>query len=281
LRQVSGLAPRSRPSLPLASDRQRHNFSSNYKHLGDDLASVNDRTPDTQIFLTPPISKVLHYSHQSPKMDIQIFTNFALPSKMNIQIFENFNLPPIPGTPAASKKRAAVEAPDDEPPTKRREKKRYKMNPENIKQGVVALVQRYQLDKVQKADLESIAGYTHFVPSVELVEWLVTEARLREACSYELNYYMFAYMEFFPRFLRYKQDGFRLCIGERRGQCRGTEFSFTRQHGARRVSHPGNQAREMIGNWKYRKFTWLAPFKKLFQLHKMLPEYDSRDHLRG
>jgi hypothetical protein len=134
------------------------------------------------------------------KVDIQIFNRSALPTEMDIQTSDNINVSPVPRPSATSEKRVADQAPDDEPPAKKREKKRYKMNPTRIKQGVEALVKRYQLDEAQKGNLESIAEFTHFVPSVELVEWVATEARLREHCSHEFEIYMFAYVEFFPWF---------------------------------------------------------------------------------
>jgi hypothetical protein len=215
-------------------------------------------------------------------MDIQTFTNFALPSKMNIQIFENFNLPPIPGQSAASKKRAAGEVSDDEPPTKRRQRRRNKMNPEKIKQGVEVLVERYQLDEVQKANLESVAELTHFVPSVEQVEWVITEARLREDCSHELNYHMFPYMEFFPWFLDDKDGVYRLSIGERNDSKRQLWIGFcvTSQHKVEEVLYTYCRQRKRFGkasNLYSRKVTWLVLLQHCFQLDKMPPEECSEE----
>jgi hypothetical protein len=204
-------------------------------------------------------------------MDIQIFTNFALQPEMNIQIFQNFALSPTLGHSSTSKKRAADEAPDFEPPYKKYQRKRNKMSPEKIKEGVEVLVERYQIDEVQKANLESVAQLTHFVPSVEQVEWLVTEARLREDCSYELNYYMLAYMEFFPWFLDDNGGDFRLSIGELNGPGQHLRIGFYLNPGRLHREHR-DKGFAKRSSWYRRRFTWLAPFDHLCQMNKMLPE---------
>jgi hypothetical protein len=254
-----------------------------YKPLVDDFASTNDGTPDTQIFLTSSILNILHHSHRSPKTDIQIFTNFTLQPEMDIQIFQNFAFPPTLGHSSTSKKRAADEAPDFEPPYKKYQRKRNKMNPEKIKQGVEVLVERYQLDEVQKANLESVAKLTHFVPSVEQVEWLVTEARLREDCSHELNYYMFAYMEFFPWFLAIEGRNFRLLISELDRSSRQLWVGFC-DTSVTEVLHIYTRHNKMDNrlslNWYCGTVTWIASFKHLFQLDEILPKYRSEMRYR-
>jgi hypothetical protein len=138
------------------------------------------------------------------------------------------------------------------------------MNLEKIKQGVEILVERYQLDEVQKENLESVAELTHFVPSVEQVEWVITEARLREDCSHELNYHMFAYMEFLPWFLDDKCGDFRLSIGERNdpGQHLCIDFYLTPRrkvqellytHYSQRNNH--NKGFAKRPSWYRRRFT--------------------------
>jgi hypothetical protein len=210
-------------------------------------------------------------------MDIQIFTNFALQPEMNIQIFQNFALPPTLGHSSTSRKRAADEAPDFEPPYKKYQRKRNKMSPEKIKQGVEVLVERYQLEEVQKANLESVAKLTHFVPSVEQVEWVATEARLREDRGHELNICMFAYMEFFPWFLDDKDGVYRLSIGERNSSKRQlwVGFHVTSQHKIEEVLYTYCHQKKRFGkasNLYSRKVTWLTPLKHCFQLDKMPPE---------
>ena len=201
-------------------------------------------------------------------LDTQIYTlerhqrSQQLP-KMDIQIFENFALHPIQGS--------------DQPP------KRHKMKEEEIKQGVKVLVKHYQLDETQKKNLEYVAELTKYVPNVNEVEWVATEARLREGCTQDLNIWMFAYMEYFPWYLRSKDEDHRLWAGALKRYNGLTWYLWidfpSSQHspdvqeylnspqGADKPKHeyyPQAWARNFV--------TWHTPFDVLFKLDDMMPD---------
>lgn len=100
-----------------------------------------------------------------------------------------------------------AEAHDDESPPKR-----YKLNDDEVAEGVTRLVEYYKLDEAQKARLEHIAKLARYTPTVAEVEWVAKEAKLRDGSS-TLDIWIFAYMEYFPWFLRTKGEDSRLWTG--------------------------------------------------------------------
>jgi hypothetical protein len=88
-----------------------------------------------------------------------------------------------------------------------------KMPPSEIKQGVDILVKHYELDQVQRAGLETVADDAQFVPTVEDVEWLASEAKLREGSKHKLYVWLFPHMEHYPWYLRSEGEDYRVFLG--------------------------------------------------------------------
>lgn len=179
--------------------------------------------------------------HKLLNMDIQIFEKFARAPNKNFQVFNNFV--PLPAESSAetpSVKRAANQAPEHEPPAKRYRlnddeiaqgvtrlvehhevaedhdneapPKRHKMNDYEVAEGVKQLVAHYRLDASQKTRLENVAKLTRYTPTVAEVEWVADEAKLRQDGS-DLDIWMFAYMEYFPWYLYSRDDDHRFWTG--------------------------------------------------------------------
>ncbi|KAH0361158.1 hypothetical protein KCU65_g8883, partial [Aureobasidium melanogenum] len=218
-------------------------------------------------------------------MDIQLFENFALPpdSRMEIEIHENFSLPPgdqdHPNT--SSTKRAGDPALVDERPLKRAH-----LSESDLTEDVKALVEYYQLNEFQEEILIKRAKEHKFVFTVEQVEWVVEEAKLREDHPrHKINLVMFAYMEYYPWYLRSLGDDHRVFIGA---------IDTWRSHNELWVSFNGKKSQlhwdsPRPGESKdvlrlpavFRRYVkWLASFDDLFQLGLMKSEKID-DHARA
>lgn len=234
---------------------------------------------DARIYPLPSTLVVSQVLHQLPKMDIQIFENFALPPVMDVQIFTIFELPPPESlADLSSAKRAADEGPKDEPPPKR-----YKLTDDEINEGVTRLVRHYGLNEYQKRRLKFVANRTNFVPTVDEVEWVVEEAKLRDG-NIDLDFFMFPYMEFYPWYFRSKDEDFRLYIGAfiyYDGMTWPVWMRFAQTASGPKTSlyldGPGEDVEGEAGTLNlqdYRRqfITWWEPFDHLFQLARMTPE---------
>ncbi|KAG9586626.1 hypothetical protein KCU77_g5698, partial [Aureobasidium melanogenum] len=233
-------------------------------------------------------------------MDIQLFENFALApdSRMDIEIHENFSLPPNEGVNpnTSSAKREGDPALVDERSAKRPslsepgriegvtegqpllKRPRLSQSAPALNRGVKILVEHYKLDKGQEEILRLRAKEHKFVPTVDQVEWVVKEAKLREDHSkHKLNLVMFAYMEYYPWYLRSLGDDHRVLIGV---------IDTLRSHDELWVSFDGKKSQLHFDSPKpgrskdvlrmkpvFRQYVkWLASFDHLFQLSLMKPE---------
>ncbi|KAG9855976.1 hypothetical protein KCU98_g1667, partial [Aureobasidium melanogenum] len=236
-------------------------------------------------------------------MDIQLFENFALSpdSRMDIEIHENFALPPNeevnPNTSSA--KRAGDPALVDERPAKMSKSdrtegvtegqpllKRARLSKSALDKGVKILVDHYKLDKGQEEILRLRAKEHKFVPTIDQVEWVVKEAKLREDNSkHKLNLVMFAYMEYYPWYLRSLGSDHRVLIGvidtyESRDEL---WMSFDGKKSQLHFDSPKPGRSKDVLRMKpvFRQYVkWLASFDHLFQLGLMKPE-PYNDHAKA
>ncbi|KAH0281118.1 hypothetical protein KCU91_g484, partial [Aureobasidium melanogenum] len=231
-------------------------------------------------------------------MDIQLFENFVLSpdSRMDIEIHEHFSLPPNegvdPNTPSAN--RAGDSALVDERSAKRPSLsrsdrtegvtqgqpllKRPWLSQSALDRGVKILVEHYKLDQGQEEILRLRAKEHKFVPTVDQVEWVVKEAKLREDHSkHKLNLVMFAYMEYYPWYLRSLGNDHRVYVGD---------FDTWRTHNEVWISFDGKKSQLHFDSPKpgkskdvfrlkpvfRRYFKWFASFDELSQLGLMKSE---------
>ncbi|KAG9526434.1 hypothetical protein KCU93_g5540, partial [Aureobasidium melanogenum] len=231
-------------------------------------------------------------------MDIQLFENFALPpdSRMDIEIHENFSLPPgdqdNPNTFSA--KREGDPALVDERPAKRPSMsesdriggvtegqpllKRARLSQSALDRGVKILAEHYKLDKGQEENLRLVAKEHKFVPTVDQVEWVVKEAKLREDDpKHKLNLVMFAYMEYYPWYLRSLGDDHRVLIGFIDTYESHDELwlSFDGKKSQLHFDSPKPGKSKDVLRMKpvFRQYVeWFGSFDELFQLGQMKPE---------
>lgn len=231
-------------------------------------------------------------------MDIQLFENFALPpdSRMDIEIHENFSLPPgdqdNPNTFSA--KREGDPALVDERPAKRPSLsesdriegvtegqpllKRARLSKSALDRGVKILVEHYKLDKDQEENLRLRAKEHKFVPTVDQVEWVVKEAKLREDNPrHKINLVMFAYMEYYPWYLRSLGSDHRVYVGDIESWRTENEIwiSFDGRKSQLHFDSPKPGKSKDVFRVKpvfRRYFRWLASFDELFQLSSMKSE---------
>ncbi|KAG9944106.1 hypothetical protein KCU85_g8194, partial [Aureobasidium melanogenum] len=210
-------------------------------------------------------------------MDIQLFENFTLSpdTRMDIEIYENFALPPNeePGPNTSSAKRAGDPALVDERPLKRAH-----LSESDLAEGVKALVEYYQLDKSQEENLIKRAKEHWFVPTVDQVEWVVEEAKLREdQPKHKINLVMFVYMEYYPWYLRSLGDDHRVYIGNIH-TWRSRNELWVSFDGKKSQLHwdsprPGKSKDVLRLPAVFRRYVkWLASFDDLFQLGLMKSE---------
>ncbi|KAG9750341.1 hypothetical protein KCU73_g6598, partial [Aureobasidium melanogenum] len=231
-------------------------------------------------------------------MDIQLFENFALPpdSRMDIEIHENFSLPPgdqdNPNTFSA--KREGDPALVDERPAKRPSMsesdriggvtegqpllKRARLSQSALDRGVKILAEHYKLDKGQEENLRLRAKEHKFVPTVDQVEWVVKEAKLREDNpKHKINLVMFAYMEYYPWYLRSLGSDHRVYVGDIESWRTENEIWISFD-GRKSQLHfdspkPGKSKDVFRVEPVFRRyFRWLASFDELFQLSSMKSE---------
>jgi len=107
----------------------------------------------------------------------------------------------------AKAKRIIDDALDNEPP-----RKKYRLDDNEVAEGVDRLVAHYKLDAAQKARLDSVAKLTRHTPTIPEVEWIAREAELRNGGT-NLDIWMFAYMEYFHWYLRSEGQDRRLWTG--------------------------------------------------------------------
>lgn len=231
---------------------------------------------------------------------------------MNIQIFNNLALPPPESLADTSPdKRAAEQAPEDEPSAKRSKlkeeevaqdvtrlvehsevaeahdtephPKRYKLSDDEVAEGVDRLVAHYRLEAAQKARLEAVAKLTRYTPTVREVEWVAKEAKLRD-CGSELDVWIFAYMEYFPWYLRSQDEDHRLWTGAFRRYDGSVAylwigFETTAKSGTQSTLYlDGPQATNKSEDtfrppyWTRCWVTWHAPLEMMFGLHANFPQ---------
>jgi hypothetical protein len=204
---------------------------------------------------------------------------------MNIQISQTFAMSPVSERPVdtSSKKRPADETPHDEPPAKK-----CWMDQDEIKQAMEVLAKRYQLDENQRIHLRTQAERVNWVPSVAEVEWVATEARLREGSSHDFHIWMFPYMEYYQWFLRTYDGDSRLWLGQFIRSCGATTelwigFNARPSGPKAQLYYPGSQPNPLglknrlkhffkHPHWVRRWLTWCKPFDYLFQLRSMTPQ---------
>jgi hypothetical protein len=194
----------------------------------------------------------------------------------------------------SSSKRAATEVLSEEPVSKRtRTPEMRKMPPSEIKYGVEILVKHYQLKQVQRADLETVAEDAQFVPTVEDVEWLATQARLREHSTYELDVWLFPYVEHYPWYLRSEGEDHRLFLGVF-NCCDGlvwelwAGFTLTAKGAKCHLYHHGpkpekeDKSRHRLVPSNRRFLTWLPSLNICFRIERMLPtDYEAPDTIHA
>lgn len=204
---------------------------------------------------------------------------------MNIEIHQNFALSLTPKDPVATppEKRAADEAPSDEPPTKRIE--RTKILPPEIAYAAKILVEHYDFDQFQQADLQSVAEATQFVPTVEEVEWLAEEVRFREGSTHKLQVWMFPNMEYYPWYLRSEGSDHRMFLGAFR-RCDGmvwelwagstlTTKGSTKIHLYHHGPMPddGDKGENKLAPAHREFISWLPSFVMCFRIEDMMPRH--------
>lgn len=145
------------------------------------------------------------------------------------------------------------------------------------------LVEHYKLDEAQKARLEHIAKLARYTPTVREVEWVAKEAKLRDGSS-DLDIWIFAYMEYFPWFLRTKDEDSRLWTGAwRRYDGRVAYlwigFPATSQQGLERLIYldgprDAGEDQEVFEPpaWARSLVTWHTPLEMMFGLHANFPQ---------
>lgn len=178
----------------------------------------------------------------------------------------------------ASTNRINAEVTSVEPPTKR-----LKMEGRVSEVAVKALVEHYGLNDYQETRLKFVAKRTKFVPTVDQVEWVVKEAKLRDG-NKKLDFFMFPYMEFYPWYLRSKDEDFRLYLGafvRYDGRTWPVWMRFAMTEEGPKTSlylncpEKGSKGpEEVLELQEYRRLymTWWYPFDHLFQLARMSPE---------
>ena len=149
--------------------------------------------------------------------------------------------------------------------------------------AVKALVEHYGLNDYQETRLKFVAKRTKFVPTVDQVEWVVKEAKLRDG-NKKLDFFMFPYMEFYPWYLRSKDEDFRLYLGafvRYDGRTWPVWMRFAMTEEGPKTSlylncpEKGSKGpEEVLELQEYRRLymTWWYPFDHLFQLARMSPE---------
>jgi hypothetical protein len=175
-------------------------------------------------------------------------------------------------------KRAATEALSEVPVPKKT-----MLLPLEIERAVEILVKHYQLNQVQQAVLESVADDTQSVPTIEDIEWLATQARLREHSTHELPVWLFPNMEHYPWYLRNEGEDYRMFLGVFR-RCDGlvwelwAGFIQTKTGTKIRLYHHSpkpekeHKGRHRLGPSDRRFLTWLPSIDICFGLEKMLPD---------
>ena len=150
-------------------------------------------------------------------------------------------------------------------------------------QAVKALVEHYSLNEYQERRLKFVADLTKFVPTVDEVEWVVEEAKLRDG-NKELDFWMFPYMEYYAWYFRSKNEDFRLYIGafvRYDGVTWPVWMRFAQTvNGPKTSLHLDGPDEDIEGQTRvlnlpeYRRLyiTWWEPFDHLFQLANMSPE---------
>jgi hypothetical protein len=175
-------------------------------------------------------------------------------------------------------KRTANEGPLDEPPAKRN-----KAWEDEIKKGVKEIIRKYGLDDAQTTHLEMLADLVGWVPTIDEVEWVADQAKLHDS-EHRLDIWLFAYMEYYPWFLRSKEGEHRLWLGAFRRYDGLTWHAWIGFHHHESIGLRGQlytcgpkgrgkpKGALRIKPWVRRWLAWHKPLTHLFQLDEMTPE---------
>ncbi|KAH0289379.1 hypothetical protein M436DRAFT_82674 [Aureobasidium namibiae CBS 147.97] len=169
-------------------------------------------------------------------------------------------------------KRITADALDNEPPLKR-----YRLDDDQVTEGVDRLVAHYKLDAAQKARLDRVAKITRYTPTVREVEWVVRAAELPSDGT-NLDMWMFAYMEYFDWFLRSQGQDHRLWTGALRRYDKRVAYLWIGFKGASKSGPKGtlyfdgpqgpNKPKNVFRPpfWARCWITWHEPLETLFAL---------------
>lgn len=161
-----------------------------------------------------------------------------------------------------------------------------------LRAAVQILVKHYKLHLLEKETLLLVAEDTQWVPSVEDVEWLVEEAKLKVNSAHKLPIWLYPYMEFYPWYLRNDGvggDKYRVFLGVFKYFDGSTwelwaEFKPSQTgpqvhlyHDSIKI-HSEREEKSLIKPTHRRFLTWLPSIELCFRLDDMLPEdFDAED----